>query len=447
MSNDAQMPRGYALLNDPILNKGTAFTERERDALGLRGLLPPHVHTQEEQAKRVMTNLRRLPTDLDKYVALNALHDRNETLFFRVVCDNIEEIQPIIYTPTVGLACQRFGHIFQRPRGLFIGANDRGRIAELLANWPHPAKLIVMTDGERILGLGDLGAHGMGIPVGKLSLYSACAGIRPEYCLPVMLDVGTNNEDLLNDRYYIGLRQKRLTGAAYDEFVDEFITAARDAFPGVLIQFEDFANHSAFRLLHKYRDEINVFNDDIQGTAAVALAGLFSALRANGGKLTDQRVLFLGAGEAATGIADLVISAMMAEGVSEADALGRNWLVDSRGLVVKNRAGLTEHKLRYAHDHAPVGDFLAAIRTLKPTAIIGVAAVGGAFTPQVLQAMAEINDRPIVFALSNPTSKAECSAEEAYRHTGGRALFACGSPYDPVTLGGKTFVPPSVTGS
>jgi malate dehydrogenase (oxaloacetate-decarboxylating)(NADP+) len=440
-SQPSNSSRGMALLRDPLLNKGTAFTEAERDAFGLRGLLPAHVLSMDEQVARFMTNLRGLPNDLEKYVALNSLHDRNEALFFRVVCDNIDEIQPLIYTPTVGLACQRFGLIFQRPRGMFICANDRGRIADLLANWPYPAKLIVVTDGERILGLGDLGAHGMGIPVGKLSLYSACAGIHPEYCLPVMLDVGTNNEDFLNDRYYIGLRQKRLSGAAYDEFVDEFITAAREAFPGALIQFEDFANHSAFRLLHKYRDEINVFNDDIQGTAAVALAGLFSALRVNGGKLADQKVLFLGAGEAATGIADLVISAMMAEGVSEAEALTRNWLVDSRGLVVKNRAGLTDHKLRYAHDHAPVGDFLTAIRALRPTAIIGVAAVGGAFTPEVLQTMAEMNERPIVFALSNPTSKAECSAEEAYRHTGGRALFACGSPYDPVRLDGKTFVP------
>ena len=440
-SQPSDSPRGMALLRDPLLNKGTAFTEAERDALGLRGLLPAHVLSMDEQVARVMTNLRGLPSDLEKYIALNSLHDRNEALFFRVVCDNIDEIQPLIYTPTVGLACQRFGLIFQRPRGMFISANDRGRIAELLANWPYPAKLIVVTDGERILGLGDLGAQGMGIPVGKLSLYSACAGIHPEYCLPVMLDVGTNNEDLLNDRYYIGLRQKRLSGAAYDELVDEFIIAAREAFPGVLIQFEDFANHSAFRLLHKYRNEINVFNDDIQGTAAVALAGVFSALRVNGGKLAEQRVLFLGAGEAATGIADLVVSAMIAEGLSEAESLRRTWLVDSRGLVVKNRAGLTDHKLRYAHDHAPVGDFLTAIQMLKPTAIIGVAAVGGAFTPEVLKTMAEINDRPIVFALSNPTSKAECSAEEAYRHTGGRALFACGSPYDPVRLDGKTFVP------
>ncbi len=434
-------PRGLALLRDPLLNKGTAFTEQERDTLGLRGFLPAHVFSMKAQAERVLVNLRSLPSDLAKYVALNELHDRNEALFFRVVADNIDEIQPLIYTPTVGLACQRFGYIFQRPRGLFIAANDRGHIAELLGNWPYPAKLIVVTDGERILGLGDLGANGMGIPVGKLSLYSACAGIHPELCLPVVLDVGTNNEALLNDPYYIGTRQHRLGGAAYDEFVDEFITAARETFPGVVIQFEDFANHSAFRLLHKYRDRIPVFNDDIQGTAAVALAGLLSALRVTGSKLTDQTLLFLGAGEAATGIADLVVSAMVAEGASEAEALRRNWLVDSRGLVVRNRPGLTEHKLRYAHDQAPIGDFLTAIQTLKPTAIIGVAAVGGAFTPEVLQTMAGINDRPIVFALSNPTSKAECSAEEAYYHSGGRALFACGSPYDPVQFNGTTFVP------
>ena len=440
-STEADSLHGLALLRDPMLNKGTAFSEQERDTLGLRGLLPAHVLTMEAQARRVMTNLRQLPNDLEKYVALNALHDRNEALFFRVVCDNIDEIQPLIYTPTVGLACQRFGHIFQRPRGLFIGASDRGRISELLANWPYPAKLIVVTDGERILGLGDLGANGMGIPVGKLSLYAACAGIHPTFCLPVMLDVGTNNETLLNDPYYVGLRQKRLSGVAYDEFVDEFINAARAAFPGVLIQFEDFANHSAFHLLNKYRDKIPTFNDDIQGTAAVALAGLFSALRVTGGKLSDQKLLFLGAGEAATGIADLAVSAMVAEGSKEADARSRIWLVDSRGLVVKNRAGLNEHKLRYAHEHAPVADFLSTVQSLKPTAIIGVAAVGGTFTPEVLQAMAKLNKRPIIFALSNPTSKSECSAEDAYLHTEGRALFACGSPYDPVKLGGQTFVP------
>ena len=440
-STPAYSPHGLALLRDPLLNKGTAFTEEERDALGLRGFLPAAVMSMQAQVERVLTNLRSLPSDLEKYVALNSLHDRNEALFFRVVCDHIDEIQPLIYTPTVGLACQKYGLIFQRPRGLFISYNDRGRIAEILSNWPYRTKLIVVTDGERILGLGDLGANGMGIPVGKLSLYTACAGVHPEQCLPVTLDVGTNNEEFLNDPYYIGLRQKRITGADYDAFIDEFMTAARAAFPGVLIQFEDFANHSAFRLLHKYRDEACVFNDDIQGTAAVALAGLFSALRITGGKLRDQTVLFLGAGEAATGIADLIVSAMMAEGMSEADAVRRNWLVDSRGLVVKNRQGLHGHKLRYAHEQAPISDFLTAIQTLKPTAIIGVAAVGGAFTPEVLQAMVKLNEQPIVFALSNPTSKAECSAEDAYRHTGGRALFACGSPFDPVKLDGKTFVP------
>ena len=440
-STPAYSPHGLALLRDPLLNKGTAFTEEERDALGLRGFLPAAVMSMQAQVERVLTNLRTLPSDLEKYVALNSLHDRNEALFFRVVCDHIDEIQPLIYTPTVGLACQKYGLIFQRPRGLFISYNDRGRIAEILSNWPYRTKLIVVTDGERILGLGDLGANGMGIPVGKLSLYTACAGVHPEQCLPVTLDIGTNNEEFLNDPYYIGLRQKRITGADYDAFVDEFMTAARAAFPGVLIQFEDFANHSAFRLLHKYRGEACVFNDDIQGTAAVALAGLFSALRITGGKLRDQTVLFLGAGEAATGIADLIVSAMMAEGMSEADAIRRNWLVDSRGLVVKTRQGLHGHKLRYAHEQAPISDFLTAIHTLKPTAIIGVAAVGGAFTPEVLQAMVKLNEQPIVFALSNPTSKAECSAEDAYRHTGGRALFACGSPFDPVKLDGKTFVP------
>ncbi|MBR1088370.1 NAD-dependent malic enzyme [Bradyrhizobium manausense] len=441
-STSPDSAHGMTLLRDPLLNKGTAFTEAERDAHGLRGLLPACVLTIEQQVERVLINLRSLPTDLEKYVALNALHDRNEALFFRVVVDNIDEIQPIIYTPTVGLACQKFGLIFQRPRGMFISSRDRGQIEEILQNWPYPARLIVVTDGERILGLGDLGANGMGIPVGKLSLYSACAGVHPEHCLPVVLDVGTNNEELLGDPYYLGLRERRLTGEAYDSFVDEFMTAARKTFPGVLIQFEDFANHSAFRLLHKYRDETCVFNDDIQGTAAVALAGLFSALRVNGGKLRDQRILFLGAGEAATGIADLVVSAMMAEGATEAEALRRNWLMDSRGLVVARREGLHGHKLRYAHtDQAPIADFLTAIRTLKPTAIIGVAAVGGAFTPDVLKAMAELNEQPIVFALSNPTSKAECSAEDAYRYTEGRALFACGSPYDPVKLNGRTFVP------
>jgi malate dehydrogenase (oxaloacetate-decarboxylating)(NADP+) len=434
-------PRGFAVLQDPTLNKGTAFTEKERDALGLRGLLPPHVTSQSEQITRMLVNLRKLSDPLEKFVALNALHDRNEALFFRVLCDNIDEMQPLVYTPTVGLACQKFGLIFQRPRGIFIGANDRGRVAEVLRNWPYPAKLIVVTDGERILGLGDLGANGMGIPVGKLSLYTACAGIHPKFCLPVTIDVGTNNETLLTDSYYIGLRQHRITGAPYDDLIEEFIVAAHDVFPGVLIQFEDFANHNAFRLLHKYRSRICTFNDDIQGTAAVALAGIFSALRVTAGKLTDQKILFLGAGEAATGIADLIASAMVAQGLTEKAARERCWLVDSKGLVVKSRTDLAAHKMSYAHEHPPIGDFLSAIKSLKPTGIIGVAAVGGTFTREVLEEMARLNERPIVFALSNPTSQAECDAEQAYRSTGGRALFACGSPFNPVHYNGKTLVP------
>jgi malate dehydrogenase (oxaloacetate-decarboxylating)(NADP+) len=435
------LPRGLALLHDPLLNKGMGFTERERDALGVRGLLPPHVLSQDEQVARTVAHIRRQPSDLEKYIELNALHDRNESLFFRVVGDHIDEMQPLIYTPTVGLACQRYGHIFQRPRGLFVGANDRGRVEQVLRNWPYPAAIIVVSDGERILGLGDLGANGMGIPVGKLSLYTACAGIHPKLCLPVILDVGTNNAELLADPYYIGLRQRRLTGAGYDELVEEFIAAAQKVFPGVLIQFEDFANHNAFRLLHKYRDRICTFNDDIQGTAAVALAGIVSALRVTGGRLVEQKILFLGAGEAATGIADLLVAAMTTGGLEAKAARERCWLVDSRGLVVNSRGDLAEHKRAYAHQHPPLAEFAQAVKALRPTAIIGVAAVGGTFTKHVLEEMARINRRPIVFALSNPTSKSECTAQDAYRCTEGRALFACGSPFEPVALEGRTHVP------
>jgi malate dehydrogenase (oxaloacetate-decarboxylating)(NADP+) len=432
---------GMDLLRDPLRNKGTAFTDAERDALGLRGLLPPVVLTQEQQASRVMMNLRLLADPLEKYVALNALHDRNEALFFRVVIDHIDEVMPIIYTPTVGLACQKYGQVFQRPRGIFVSIEDRGRVAKVLRNWPYPAKMIVVTDGERILGLGDLGANGMGIPVGKLALYTGCGGIAPELCLPVTLDVGTNNAELLADPYYVGLRQRRVTGQAYDDLMEEFITAAHEVFPGVVIQFEDFANHNAFRLLEQYRERIPTFNDDIQGTAAVALAGIFSALRITGQPLTDQRFLFMGAGEAAVGIADLISSAMEKNGLSATEAKKRCWLFDSQGLVVGGREKLASHKAAYAHDHVPVDNFVAAIRGLEPTGIIGVAAVGGTFTREVLEEISKTNERPIVFALSNPTSQAECTAEEAYRWTRGRALFACGSPFDPVTIDGKTFVP------
>ncbi len=440
--------RGVGVLRDPVLNKGTAFTEAERDRLDLRGLLPPHVCSQEEQVTRVLENFRRKPTDLEKYIDLTALHDRNESLFFRILMDHPDEMLPIVYTPTVGLACQQFGHIFQRPRGIFVSAKDRGRVARVLANWPsRDVKIIVVSDGERILGLGDLGANGMGIPVGKLSLYTACAGVPPDATLPVLLDAGTNNAALLADPLYIGLHQKRLQGAEYDALVDEFITAARATFPGVVIQFEDFANHNAFRLLQKYRDRIPTFNDDIQGTAAVALTGLLSALRITGGTLGQQTLLFQGAGEAATGIADLVVEAMVAEGVDEAAARKRCWLFDSRGLVVKTRTDLAGHKRPYAHDREGVDTLLAAVKALKPTAILGAAAVGGAFTREIIEAMSAANPRPIIFALSNPTSKSECTAEQAYRWSAGRALFACGSPFDPVEVGGQRFVPRQVNNS
>jgi len=434
--------RGMAVLRDPLLNKGTAFTAKERARLGLRGLLPPRVHTQAEQMQRSLAHLRGLPSPLEKFIDLNALHDRNEALFFRIVAEHPDEIMPLIYTPTVGLACQQFGNIFQRPRGLFISARDRGRIARVLRNWPHrEVGIIVVTDGERILGLGDLGANGMGIPVGKLSLYTGCAGVHPRRCLPVILDVGTDNEALRDDPFYIGLRQKRLRGARYDALVEEFVAAAQKVFPGVLIQFEDFANTNAFRLLQRFRESVCTFNDDIQGTAAVVLAGLYSALRITGSELKDQRILCFGAGEAASGICDLVVAALAREGVPEAEARRRCWLFDSRGLVVAERGDLAAHKRPYAHEGARIADFSAAVEALRPTAIVGVAAVGGSFTEKVVAAMARINPRPIVFALSNPTSQAECTAEQAYRWSGGRALFACGSPFDPVTLDGRVFVP------
>lgn len=441
-SRTSRLPTGIALLHEPLLNKGTAFTPRERDKFGLHGLLPPRVHTQDEQAQRFLTHLRRLPNDLEKYIDLNALHDRNEALFFRVVSEHPDEIMPLIYTPTVGLVCQQFGHIFQRPRGLFLSVKDRGRIASILHNWPQrDVGIVVVTDGERILGLGDLGANGMGIPVGKLSLYTACAGVDPLRCLPVMLDAGTDNEKLRNDPFYVGIKQKRVRGRRYDQLIDEFVTAVQEVFPDALIQFEDFANTNAFRLLNKYRNRVCTFNDDIQGTAAVALAGLYSALRITGRPLREQRILCLGAGEAATGICDLVVASAMKDGASASEARRQCWLFDSRGLVASSRDDLAEHKRPYAHDHEQLTDFVAAVKSLKPTAIIGVAAVGGTFTRQVLEAMAEVNERPIVFALSNPTSKSECTAEQAYRWTDGRAVFASGSPFAPVTLDGRAFTP------
>lgn len=436
------LPKGVALLHNPMLNKGTAFTEKERDGLGLRGLLPPHVHTQKEQMQRVMNTFAKKPNDLERYVQLISLQDRNETLFYRVIMDHIETMMPIIYTPTVGKACQEYGHLFRRPRGIYISAQDKGKVAKVLKNWAYKdIRVIVVTDGERILGLGDLGTFGMGIPVGKLSLYTACAGIHPSWCLPITLDVGTENETLLKDPLYTGLRQKRLRGAPFDALVDEFITATQKLFPKALVQFEDFANINAFRLLHKYEKKVCCFNDDIQGTAAVILAGVYSALRITKGSLKNQIILFQGAGEAGIGIGDLIVSAMQAEGVPADEARQHCWFVDSKGLVVKSRKDLAEHKLPYAHDHASCPDLQRAIDSLKPTVLIGVSGMPKAFTQPIVESMSKLNQRPVIFALSNPTSKAECSAEEAYTWSQGRAIFASGSPFNPVTYHGKTFVP------
>ncbi|GAB4153396.1 MAG: NAD-dependent malic enzyme [Candidatus Promineifilaceae bacterium] len=438
----AELPRGVDLLHNPLLNQGTAFTEAERDQFGLRGLLPPRVIPIEMQAVRILENFRQKPTDLEKYVYMIDLEDRNETLFYRVVMDNLEEMMPIIYTPTVGKACQEYGHIFRRPRGLYISANDRGRVAQLLANWPYDdVRVIVVTDGERILGLGDQGANGMGIPVGKLSLYTACAGINPATTLPITIDVGTNNEKLLADPLYIGLPQRRLRGEAYDALIDEFVSAVQERFPQAVIQFEDFANTNAFRLLQKYRHQVCTFNDDIQGTAAVTLAGLLSALRLTGGSLADQKILFLGAGEAGIGIADLIVSALVEMGVPADATRAQCWFVDSRGLVVKSRTDLAHHKLPYAHDHPSLPDLLTAVETLRPTALIGVSGQPATFTHPVVAAMAAINKRPIIFALSNPTANSECTAAQAYTWSQGRAIFASGSPFPTFTLDGQTFVP------
>lgn len=445
MSAWGEGPRltGTQLLTNPLFNKGTAFTERERDALGLRGLLPPRVFTLEEQVERSLNAVRRKPDALEKYIYLVNLQNRNETLFYRLVMDNIEEFVPIIYTPTVGQACLEYGNIFRRPRGMFISLRERGRIGEIMRHWQQPGvRLIVVTDGERILGLGDLGALGMGIPVGKLSLYCACAGLHPSYCLPITLDVGTDNLSMHSGSAYIGLKQKRARGEEYDSFIDEFINAVKDVFPHALLQWEDFGNSNAFRLLRKYRTSLPSFNDDIQGTAAVALAGVIAALGITRGTLAQQKLLFLGAGEAGTGIADLYVAAAREEGLSEAEARSRCWFVDSKGLVVKNRGDrLAEHKEPYAQDHPFVPTLAEAVKALKPTALIGVSGTPATFTREIVESMASFNERPIIFALSNPTSKAECTAEAAYTWSRGRAIFASGSPFPAVQLDGKQYVP------
>jgi len=438
----ADQATGYRILHNPRLNKGTAFTEAERRRLGLEGLLPAATATIELQVARCHAEIAALDDDLQKYLVLSDLQARNETLYYAVLMSDPATYMPIVYTPTVGEACQKFGHIFRQARGIYLPISARGRVKELLSNWPEQdVRFIVVTDGERILGLGDLGAGGMGIPIGKLALYTACAGVPPQGCLPVVLDVGTNNQTLLEDPLYLGLRQERERGEAYLTFVDEFVTAVQQLYPKCCIQWEDFANINAVPILARYRDRLCTYNDDIQGTAGIALAGIFAASRLTGKKLAEQRFLFLGAGSAATGIAELISLAMAREGMDLAEARRRNALFDVNGLLVTSRGDLAEFQKPFVQDHAPVSTFVEAVEAIRPTGIIGVSAVPKLFTREVIAAMARINQRPIIFPYSNPTSRSECTAEEAYRWSDGRAIFASGSPFPPVEISGRRFVP------
>lgn len=432
---------GVELLRDPRFNKGLAFDPVERDRHYLRGLLPSAHISQELQMERLINNIRAIENPLHQYVAMMDTQDRNERLFYRTLINHVEELMPVVYTPTVGEACQKYGEIFHRPRGLYISLNERGCILDVLKNWPERnVGVIVVTDGERILGLGDLGLQGMGIPVGKLALYTALGGIRPSGCLPITIDVGTNNQQLLDDPFYIGLRQKRVTGEEYDSLIHEFMMAVKQWYgEKVLVQFEDFANANAFRLLAKYSTTHLTFNDDIQGTAAVALAGVLAALPLTGGGLEDHTYVFLGAGEAGTGIAEIIALCIHKQGrLSLDEAREKIWLVDSKGLVTKSRFETLQHnKKPFAKEHEDKKSLLETVKALKPTVLIGTSAQPHTFTQEVLETMAGYCKRPVIFALSNPTSRCECTAEEAYKWTKGTAVFASGSPFGPVEIDGK----------
>ena len=432
----------FQLLFNPRLNKGTAFTEAERERHGIVGLLPDGVEDTEIQLERQRVQLARKPTALDKYIFLSELQDRNERLYYQLLTSDPAAYMPLVYTPTVGEACQHFGHIMRRPKGLYVSMRRKGRIREVLRNWPErDVRFIVVTDGERILGLGDLGVCGMGIPIGKLALYTACAGVPPQHTLPVMLDVGTINEAFLEDPLYPGLRMRRAEGAEYDAFLDEFVEAVQEVFPKCCIQFEDFTNRTAMPLLARYRDRVCCFNDDIQGTASVAVAGLFGANRILGKRLRDHTYLFFGAGSAAVGIADLVCQQMVREGLSDAEAHARCRLVNSRGLVTSETTGLSEFQLPFAHPHAPIKDLAEIVEAVRPSVLVGVSTIPHSFSRRVIEAMSRINDRPVIFPYSNPTSKSECTAQEAIEWSKGRAIFASGSPFAPLHWKDRLFVP------
>jgi len=433
---------GPTLLHDPVHNRGSAFALEDRPRLGLEGLLPPGVDTLETQIARVHLQLGTLDNDLQKYLLLSDLQARNETLYYATLMSDPATFMPLVYTPTVGEACQKYDHILRATRGLYLPITAKGRLKSLIANWPEKdIRFIVVTDGERILGLGDLGVNGMGIPVGKLALYTVCAGVPPEMTLPITLDVGTNNQTYLDDPLYLGLRQPRVRGAEYDAFIEEFVSTINEMFPKCCIQWEDFANINAVPILERYKDRTCTYNDDIQGTAAVAVAGIYGALRISKQKLTDQTFLFLGGGSAATGIAELISEAMVLEGATIEEARARNWLFDVNGLMVNSRTDIAGFQKPFTHDHAAVASFVDAIEQIKPTGIVGVSTVPKLFNQAVIEAMARINERPIIFPYSNPTSRSECTAEEAYKWSEGRAIFASGSPFQPVRLGDKTFIP------
>eukprot|EP01083_Nonionella_stella_P038216 103984_1 len=430
---------GFELLRNPRYNKGRSFSEEERTHLFLQGLLPPAISTMQEQAERTLQSMRKKDNPLDKYVQFMSLLERNEKLFYHILINNVVELMPIVYTPTVGEACLKFGHIYQEPRSLWISLRHRGQIARVLNNWPDTrVKAVVFTDGERILGLGDLGALGMGIPIGKLCLYTACAGIPPQHLLPVLIDVGTDNETLLKDSSYVGLRQKRDRTELYDELIEEFMTAVANRYgASTLLQFEDFGNRNAQRLLDKYKDRFCCFNDDIQGTAAVGLAGILAAMRIKNEKLSEQIFLLYGAGSAGLGIARLIADCMSRdENMPLEECRSRIWLVDSRGLVVKGRStgGISPLKAIFAHEHSELTNLAEVVKSLKVSCIIGVSAQSAAFSEDVCRAMAEISRNPIIFPMSNPTSKSECSAKDAFKWTKDTCIFASGSPFDPVTI-------------